>query len=287
MGQSEIVTLLAIVNSVALLLAISLGLAVIFGLTGVINLAHGEFITMGALLTVTGVKNGINIWVAMILASLGVAVAGVLMEWALIRRLRGRLENTLLATWGLSLILVQVAVLLFGTSPVGIDNPMGSFRVGQYSVPWYTIVFDVAAVIMLVVVYVIFTKTRYGITARAVQLNADMAEALGVNRSRVNSATFAIGAGISGASGALLAPIVAVVPTMGQAYVGSAFMTVVVGGAGVISGTGLSSVTLGTVSGTVSSVFTPLIGTLALLGVAIVLLRLMPAGISGRLGRKL
>lgn len=286
MGQGAAVAL-AVLNGISVLLVVSIGLAVIFGLTGVINLAHGEFLTFGALFTVTVVGLGVDLWLAMVLATVAVAVAGMLIERLLIRRLSGRLENTLLATWGLSLILVQTAVLLYGSNPSGIESPLGNVRVGDYSVSVYSLMFDAAAFTILALVYLLYTRTKYGVTARAVRQNPHMAECLGVNRAKVNTITFGIGAGLAGAGGALLAPIAAVVPTMGQAYVGNAFMTVVLGGSGVITGTGAASLALGSVYGLVATALTPLFGTLALLFLAIVLLRFMPTGISGRLGRKL
>lgn len=286
MDQVAIIAL-SIMNSIALLIVVSLGLAVIFGMTGVINLAHGEFLTFGALLTITGVKLGLNLWMSMVLGSLLVALGGMVLERVLIRRLYGRLENTLLATWGLSLILVQVAVYFYGSSPSGVQGPFGSIGIGQYTTSVYSLVFDGVAIGLLLAVFALYRYSKYGVLARAVKQIPGMAETLGVHTAQVNTITFGIGAGLAGAGGALLVPVAAVVPTMGQAHVGNAFMTVVLGGGGVITGTGTAAVTLGTVYGSVANLLSPLFGTLALLMVAILLLRVMPTGISGRLGRKL
>lgn len=277
----------SLLTSVALLVIVSVGLAVIFGMMGVINLAHGEFLMLGAFFTLSGVRAGLNVWVAMVVASVAVGVVGLVVERLLIQFLYGRLAATMLATWGLSLILVQVVVLVYGPATQGIPTPLGSTRIGRFSLSEYNLVLIAAAVLLLAVVYWVFTHTRYGTMARAATQLPQMASAIGINAKRVNMLTFAFGAALAGAGGALLAPIAGVVPSMGQAYVGRAFMTVVVGGPGVLTGTAAASGLLGTVDSLVSNVFSSFLGTASLLVVAIVLLRLLPTGISGRLRRQL
>ena len=279
--------LIGILQDVSLLVIVAIGLAVIFGMMGVINFAHGEFLMLGAFLTLTGVKAGLSVWLAMPLATLAMGVFGLLVERALIRHLYGRLEATMLATFGLSLILVQVAVLIWGTSTQGIDTPLGSFRIGAYAFSVYRVSLIGFAVLLLAVVYWVFTKTRFGTMARAATQNRDMARALGIDAGRINMGTFAFGAALAGAGGALLAPITAVAPSMGSAFIARAFMTVVVGGPAALTGTAASSGLLGTVQRVVSDQTSAVLGTLSLLVVAIVLLRLMPTGLSGRWGRSL
>ena len=277
----------SVMSSVALLVIVSVGLAVIFGMMGVINLAHGEFLMLGAFFTLSGVRSGLNIWVAMVVAALAVGAVGLVVERLLIQFLYGRLAATMLATWGLSLILVQVVVLAYGPATQGIPTPLGSVEIGQYSVSQYNLVLIVAAGLLLAVVFWVFTRTRYGTMARAATQLPQMASAVGINAKRINMLTFAFGAALAGAGGALLAPVVGVVPNMGQAYVGRAFMTVVVGGPGVLTGTAAAAGLLGSVDSFVSNVFSSFLGTASLLLVAIVLLRLLPTGISGRLRRQL
>lgn len=277
----------SLLTSVALLVIVSVGLAVIFGMMGVINLAHGEFLMLGAFFTLSGVRAGVNVWVAMVLASVAVGVVGLVVERLLIQFLYGRLAATMLATWGLSLILVQVVVLVYGPATQGIPTPLGSMRIGRFLLSEYNLVLIAAAVLLLAVVYWVFTHTRYGTMARAATQLPQMASAIGINAKRINMLTFAFGAALAGAGGALLAPVAGVVPSMGQAYVGRAFMTVVVGGPGVLTGTAAASGLLGSVDSLVSNVFSSFLGTVSLLLVAIVLLRLLPTGISGRLRRQL
>lgn len=277
----------SVATSVSLLVIISIGLAVVFGMMGVINLAHGEFLMLGAFFTLSGYHAGLNIWIAMVVAALGVGLVGLVVERLLVQFLYGRLAATMLATWGLSLILVQAVVLIYGPATQGLPTPLGSIRVGGYSISQYNLVLIAMAVALLALVYVVFTRTRYGIKARAATQLPGMAAAVGVNAKATNMITFGFGATLAGAAGALLAPVAGVVPGMGAAYVGKAFMTVVVGGPGALTGTASSAGLLGTVDSVVSNSATSFLGTVALLGVAIVLLRVLPTGISGRLGRQL
>lgn len=280
-------TLLGLLTSVSILVLISIGLAVIFGMMGIINFAHGTFLMLGAFFTVTAVRAGLNFWPAAVIATLAMGAVGLVVERLLIRHLYGRLEATMLATFGLALILEQAAVLIWGTSSTGISTPLSSFRVGRYSFSEYEIALIGMALLLLVVAYLVFTRTRFGIMARATNQNSEMASALGINARGINAGTFAFGAALAGAGGAALAPITAVSPSMGAGYIANAFMTVVVGGPAVVTGTSLSAVLLGSVEHIVSDRTSVVLGAVALLTVAIVILRIMPEGISGRLRRTL
>jgi urea ABC transporter permease protein UrtB len=279
---------LSISYGIATLLVISLGLAVIFGIMGVINLAHGEFVMLGAFTTVTAANAGVTLWLAMLMAPVAVAALGLVIERGLIRHLYDRrVEGTLLATFGLSLILQQAAALIFGTSPEGVGTPLGNASFGRFTVSEYDLVIMAAAGVLIAIVVWLFTRTRYGLLARATMQNREMAGALGVNTSRVNMLTFALGSALAGAAGALLAPTLGVVPSMGQALIPQAFMTVVVGGPAAVTGTTASAGLLGGIQEIVAEVSTPFLGTGALLVAAIVILRVMPEGLSGRWGRSL
>jgi branched-subunit amino acid ABC-type transport system permease component len=278
---------ISVLNSVALLAIVSIGLAVIFGMMRVINLAHGEFLMLGAFATLQCTRWGIDIWPAMLLAAGFVGVFGLVVERLLIQHLYGRLADTMLATWGLSLILVQAVVEIYGPATRGVPTPLGSFSIGRYSFSDYTLVMIGAAAGLLVFVLWVFTRTRYGIIARAVIQRPQMAAALGINIRLVNMLTFAFGSALAGAGGALLAPVAGVVPNMGSAYIARAFMTVVVGGPGVLTGTSAASGILGSIEYGVSYATTPFFGVGAVLIAAILILRLLPTGLSGRLTRQL
>jgi urea ABC transporter permease protein UrtB len=276
-----------VLNTIAVLIIVSLGLAVIFGVMRIINLAHGEFLMLGAYAVLVSVRNGLPVWVGMLVAPVVVGLVGLVVERLLIRFLYGRLIATMLATWGLSLILVQAVVLTFGPATQGIATPLGSLRVGAYSISQYSLLLIGLAVTLLLATYLVFTRTRYGILARAAAQNARMAEALGVNTQLTNAATFALGAALAGAAGALLAPVVGVVPSIGQAFIARAFMTVIVGGPAVITGTVSAAGILGGADSVVSQVATAFLGQAALLLLAVALLRVMPQGISGSWSRRL
>jgi len=126
--------------SIAVLVIVSIGLAVVFGMMGIINLAHGEFLMLGAYTTLVGVRAGLYLWLAMVLAAATVGVFGLIVERLLIRHLYGRLADSMLATWGLSLIMAQGMVLIFGPSTQGIATPTGSMQIGSYSVAYYSLV---------------------------------------------------------------------------------------------------------------------------------------------------
>lgn len=275
--------------SIATLLSVAIGLAIIFGLMGIVNMAHGEFLMIGAFTVVALVRSDVmSIWLAMLCAPVVAGAVGAVVERLLIRPLYGRrLLDTLLVTFGLSLVLFQLAVIIFGTTPPGISTPLGSFSIGGYNQPIYTVFRIVATVLLVVCVYLIFTRTRYGVVARAAAEKPEMASALGVNTSRVNMYTFMLGSALAGAAGALLAPTIGVKPAMGQDYIGQAFMTVVTGGGAVLTGTSAAAVLLGGISSGFSLLFSSLWGLASILAVAIVVLRFAPRGLSGNWGRNL
>jgi branched-chain amino acid transport system permease protein len=225
--------------------------------------------------------------VSILLAGLAVGVFGLVVERLLIRPLYGRILVTMLATWGLSLVLVQAVALVFGPATNGIGTPLGSLRVGNYSFSAYSLVLVGAAVLVLAAVLLVFTRTPYGVMARAAVQNPSMARALGIDTARTNMITFSLGSALAGLAGGLLAPTAGVVPSLGQAFIAQSFMTVIVGGPAVVSGTSAAAAVLGGSYNLVSYLATPFFGQAALLGLAIVLLRLMPQGLSGSWRRQL
>lgn len=277
----------SLLDNVALLVIISIGLAVVFGMMRVINFAHGEFLMLGAFVALSCVRAGIPYWLAVVAAGAAVGGFGVVVERTIIRRLYGRLAATMLATFGLSLIMVQCAELIWGTSTEGMATPLGSFTVGDYAFAEFAVVTIAAALGLLGLVYWVFTRTRFGIMARAATQRPAMAAAVGVNERRLNMLTFAFGSALAGIGGALLAPVAAVSPNMGQIYIGRAFTTVVVGGPGALTGTASASGLLGGVETVVSDLASAVLGVAALLLTAIVVLRFLPTGLSGRSERML
>jgi branched-chain amino acid transport system permease protein len=282
-----VILLLQIGSAVASLVLLSIGLAVIFGMMRVINLAHGEFLMLGGYAAITAYNLGVNLWMALILvAPITVGLFGALVERLVIRHLYGRLIDTMLATWGLSLAMIGFVTVVFGNTVSGISAPLGSFQIGAYRTGVYELFLILVAVILLLTGGLVLRYTRLGLIARGTMQNASMAAALGTNPSAVYAVTFAIGAALTGLAGGLLAPLSGVVPTIGAAYIAKAFITVISGGAAILSGTAIAAVLLGTINTVATFAFTSVLGEVALLVAAVVLLRLLPQGITGRFFRR-
>ncbi|MEN3165443.1 branched-chain amino acid ABC transporter permease [Tistrella mobilis] len=277
---------LDVLNGVASLILLCTGLAVIFGMMKIINLAHGEFLMLGAYATVVAVEAGINIWIAMLVVSpVFVGLVGLVVERTFIRLLYGRLVDSMLATWGLSLFLVGLITTIFGNTIKSVPSPLGGFTIGAYRSSLYTVFLVAVAIILLGGLWLLMRRTRFGLIARATMQNPDMAAAMGVSPPRVYMATFGLGAAITGLAGGLLAPVAGVLPTMGAAYIAKAFITVVAGGTSIIAGSATASGLFGFINQTASYLTTPVIGEVFLFVAAIILIRLLPQGISGRFFR--
>ncbi|MBO0332527.1 hypothetical protein J0X12_02810 [Sneathiella sp. CAU 1612] len=274
--------LISSLSSASILLIATLGLAVVFGLMGVINLAHGEFIMMGAYSALTATQLGIPFILAIPVAVLVTMVFGALVEIIIIRRLYGRLFDTMLATWGLSLALYQGAVLIFGSVSPGIGMPQINFNVGDYTLAAYPIFMILVAAVMLAGIYALLTRTVYGMKARAAIQVPDMARAIGIDSARTNTLTFAIGCGLAGFAGAILLPIVPATPSMGFAFVIKAFLTVVIAGPVTLAGSALAAIGVGTGASVVASFMTSVAGDLFFFILTVVLLRLYPLGVSAK-----
>jgi urea transport system permease protein len=277
------IIVIQVLYAVASLILISAGLAVIFGMMKVINLAHGEFMMLGAYTTISAHKLGVNLWVAMFLiAPIIVGIIGVALERLVIRRLYGRMVDTMLATWGLSLLLVGIVTSIAGNTTAGVSAPLGNFTIGGYSVSGYTLVIIAVAAVQALAIRWVLLHTQWGLIARGTMQNPNMANALGISPSYVYSVTFAVGAALSGLAGALLAPLTGVVPTMGAAFVAKSFITVIGGGPAILAGLVSASSLFGAINQLATFISTPVFGEVALLIAAIVMLRLLPQGITGR-----
>jgi urea transport system permease protein len=281
-----VVVVIQILYAVASLVIISAGLAVIFGMMKVINLAHGEFLMLGAYATIGANKIGVPLWLAIfIVAPLAVGLVGVVLERLVIRRLYGRMVDTMLATWGLSLLLVGIVTSLVGNTTAGVSTPLSNFAIGAYRVSEYTLVIIVVGALLALAMRWVLTKTQWGLIARGTMQNPAMADALGISPGRVYSVTFAVGAALSGLAGGLLAPLTGVVPTMGSAFVAKSFITVIGGGPALLAGLVGASGLFGSINQIATFLTTPVFGEVALLLAAIVMLRLLPQGITGQYAR--
>ena len=268
-------------DAAAFLVLASAGLAVVFGMMGVINMAHGEFIMFGAYGAAMAVRAGVPLPLAIAIGSLATGAIGIIIERLVICRLYGRPLDTIVATWGISLIFSQGTLILLGSSFPGAGTPLGSFTVGAYSYSWYRLVLMAAAIVVLAGLWLLVNRTQFGILARATIQMPQMAEALGVKTRVVYSLTFGLGAALAGLTGGLYAPTMTMVPTMGSTFILEAFVTVVVGGADVFLGTAPAAGALGITKAIFTSWQGQLTGQIALLVAVILVIRLLPKGLSG------
>ncbi len=279
---------LQVAYGIANLALIGLGLAIIFGMMRVINLAHGEFLMLGGYTVVVATNLGVNIWIAMlVLAPLVVGIIGVIVERVLIRFLYGRTVDTLLATWGLSLFLIGAVTAIFGPqTATTISPPIGAVAIGDYASSGYELFLIILTLALFGAVFAVLRFSKLGLLARGTMQRADMAAVLGVSTSQIYMITFGLGSAVAGLAGGVLAPITGVVPTIGATYIAKAFITVISGGTAILAGTATAASLLGAMNSIVTYLAGPTVGEVALLGAAIVLLRLMPSGITGRFFRK-
>ena len=277
---------LEIVYMIAFLALTSAGLAIVFGMMRVINLAHGEFVMLGGYATIASAKAGINIYFAMLVISpLMVGLWGLIVERVVVRHLYGRMVDTMLATWGVSLLMVGLVTLIFGNTAVSVPAPIPGYQLGSFQMGGYNLFIIAVATLTVLGLWLLLRYTRVGLIARGAMQSADVAASLGYNPKLVYMWTFTAGAALSGLAGGVLAPLTGLLPSSGGAYIAKAFITVITGGAAVIAGTLSSSVIFGTINQLVSFGSTPVFGEIAMLVLAIVLLRLMPQGITGRFFR--
>lgn len=268
-------------TNTAFLFLAALGLIVILGMMNIINLAHGELMMIGAYVATITHHAGLPFPLAVVVSFFATALFGAVLEQLIVRHFYGQKLSALVVTWGISLILGQGALLIFGPFMPAIKIPGGSYSYGGFSFSEYWLVLIGISVALVFVLYWVYRNTSYGLQARATMQNAEIAQSLGVPTNRVYTLTFSLGAGLAGLSGALLAPTTSIAPFMGQQFVAPAFITVVVGGAtNVISGAIGSSVLLSLVKTPIGMALGAFSGTVALLVAALIIIRIMPDGIS-------
>ncbi|HTQ02519.1 MAG TPA: urea ABC transporter permease subunit UrtB [Polyangiaceae bacterium] len=282
----------------SVLLLAALGLAITFGLMRVINMAHGEMLMIGAYTTYVvqnffqkNLPNAFDWYiVAAVPAAFVVCFAvGAVLERTVIQFLYGRPLETLLATWGISLGLIQTVRLIFGAQNVTVANP--SFLSGGYELfPGVVLTYSRIAVILFAVVVVAFVwlwmnKTPVGLRVRAVTQNREMAAAMGIATRRVDLGTFGLGSGIAGLGGVALSQLGNVGPELGQGYIVDSFMVVVLGGVGKIVGTIVGALGLGIVNKLLEPVAGAVLGKIVILGLIILFIQKRPQGIFALKGR--
>ena len=301
----------------SVLLVVAIGLAITFGLMGVINMAHGELIVVGAYTTYLiqnlfagGIKMspfglkidipGMNLsggaWdcyflVALPASFLAAAGVGLLLERGVIRFLYKRPLESLLATWGVSMVIQQLFRLVFGANNVQVESPAflsGNWTVNDVVFGWNRVFVIAFAVLIIFLTWAVLNKTSLGLLIRAVMQNRGMAACMGVRTERVNMMTFAFGSGLAGLAGAFLSQIGNVGPNLGQNYIVDSFMTVVVGGVGNIMGTVISALGIGMADQSLQQILgNPVLGKILVLGAIILFLQWKPSGLFATRSRSL
>lgn len=282
----------------SILLLAALGLALSFGVMNVINMAHGEFLMVGgyiSYLVCRFVHGPYAFLLALAAAFAGAAILGGILEVSVIRWLYGRPLDTLLATWGIGLILQQAARTIFGAIGVEVTAPPwlnGAWTLKRtflqgISFPFVRLFIIALVAVVLLSVWLFIARTRWGLLLRAVHQDRQMAEAVGINTRRVDLAVFALGSGVAGLGGSALALIAPVTPTVGQSYIVYAFLIVIVGGLGSLLGTALAALSVGVFSAS-AQIFTSVsLADVLLLACVVVFIQFRPKGIIAQRSRAL
>jgi urea transport system permease protein len=282
----------------SILLLAALGLAITYGLMGVINMAHGELIMIGAYTTyvVQDIFRGSGFFDAYLLAAVPAAfvvsaLVGMALERSVIRWLYGRPLETLLATWGSSLVLIQAVRTLFGAQNVQVENPAfmsGGIQVmSNLVLPWNRIVIIFFALAVLVAMWLLLSKTKLGLHIRGVTQNRAMAGCVGVHTARVDTWSFGLGSGIAGLAGCALSQIGNVGPDLGQGYIVDSFLVVVFGGVGQLAGTVYAALVLGFANKLLESWSGAVLAKIAVLVFIIFFIQRRPQGLFAVKGRAL
>jgi urea transport system permease protein len=278
--QSAIPFLLNSLTLISILLIVSMGLAVIFGLMNVMNLAHGEFITIGAFTLVAVEAAGGSFWLALIVAPLVGFCVGYALEKVLIARVYKSPLHAILVTWGLSLIIQQTLVLTFGAAPQRVFGPFeGAIDIVGNTYPAYRLFLIAFALATFAAIILLFKKTRFGLDLRASIQSTEMASVMGVDAAKINSQAFGLGAALAALAGVLLAPLTAVTAYMGINYLARSFFVVLVGGAGSVAGVAAGSGIIGGLETALSYQIPTTVAQALVLVLAIVILRFRPNGI--------
>ncbi|MCX8098695.1 MAG: urea ABC transporter permease subunit UrtB [Casimicrobiaceae bacterium] len=282
----------------SILLLAALGLAITYGQMGVINMAHGELLMIGAYATYL-TQNLFRSWLpeafdfyilaAIPVSFLAAAGVGAVLERSVLRYLYGRPLETLLATWGISLILIQAVRSIFGAQNVQVENPSwlsgGLPVLSNLTLPYNRVALIVFALIVLALVYLILTRSRLGLFIRGVTQNRPIAACMGVNTARIDTAAFALGSGIAGLGGCALSQIGNVGPDLGQTYIIDSFMVVVLGGVGQLLGTVYAAAGLGLVNKLLEGWTGAVLAKITVLVIIVLFIQRRPQGLFALKGR--
>jgi branched-chain amino acid transport system permease protein len=275
------VLLLDMVTTAAILFAVATGLMIILGVMKLINFAHGAFLTIGGYAAFVATNLGWNPWLAIPFAALVGFLLGLVVELAIMRPLYTRPLDAILATWGLGIIIGQLITIGFGREVQFVQTPMTGaidFLGQSYSI-YRLVLVPLSAAIGIALTSLLYF-TRFGLNARAVIMNEDLARGLGIDSTMVRLLTFGLGAALASMAGALITPLISVDPNLGLPWLVNSFMLVLVSGVS-IPGLMIASLILGGAQVVVSTYVSPILGGLTIVVLAAVMLRIRPRGLTG------
>ncbi|QNB16116.1 branched-chain amino acid ABC transporter permease [Paraburkholderia tropica] len=275
-------TIFNILGYVSVLILVALGLAIVFGMMDIVNLAHAEWVTIGAYTLAIAQEFGGReaFWPALLAAPAVGALSGWCLERCIIRLLYDRPLDTLLATYAVGLIAQKALELIFGTQPMLVYAPFdGAVPVPGGSYPAYRLFVIIVALAVTAGCWLLFARTRFGTQLRAVIQHPTMAEAAGIDTHRLNRVAFCGGAALASLAGVLVAPMVSVESRLGVAYLAKAFFVIVLGGIGSIAGSILGSAVIGTAETLLGYRIDPSLASAVVLVLSMVLIRFRPQGL--------
>ena len=285
MSQALISQILIGISVAAILVISAIGLAIIFGVAGVINMAHGQFIMVGAYsAAVVGQLGGNTFW-AIPVSFIVVALLGLVVERAVIQWIYDRPLETLLATWGVGIILEVVMKLIFGPQLYYVGSPKalsgGVHIVGRLPYPYYRLFLVGMAILMVAATFIVLYRSNFGLKVRAVRRNRAISGCLGIDTARVDMMIFMFGSGLAGVAGAILAPIKSVSTTMGFTYAVNSYMVLVLGGVGNLLGVPTGGGLIGEAETLLAYKYNSVIGELLVFIFIVIAIRVFPRGIFG------
>ncbi|MDR1656817.1 MAG: branched-chain amino acid ABC transporter permease [Deltaproteobacteria bacterium] len=265
------------------LLLVSIGLVIIFGLMNVVNMAHGEFFLLGAYSVVLVQKFGGPFWLAMIVGFVAVAIVGLIVEVLVVSRIYHRALDTILATWGVSLVIKQAIIIFFGPASQQVVTPFQApAHFFGLVYPSYRLFIMLISVMISLCTFIILYRTNLGLMVRGVIANRHMSGCLGLNTQRIDRLTFALGSGLAGLAGVIMAPLMSVDPQMGLGFFLPGFLSVLVGGAGSPLGALWGAGLVGGGTSIIAAIKTPVVSQIIVFSMAMVVIRIFPNGILGR-----
>jgi branched-subunit amino acid ABC-type transport system permease component len=270
--------LLDTLTASSLLFVVALGLLMVFGVLKIINFAHVAFLTLGAYASVVTTRWGVSPWLAFLVAPLAGAALGVVVERLVIRRLYSRPMDTVLATWGLTIVMTQLIILLYGNGPQFVNTPdLGTVRIADFAYSGFRIAVVAVALMLGLGLALLMRRTDLGLRSRAVIMNEELASVLGINTERVRMVTFTLGCALAAFAGAMLAPLGSVDPNLGLPWLITAFMLALIAG-GSLGGLAVAAVLFGAVQTLMSTYGDATLAAPLVVIVAVLVLRVRPQG---------